>query len=81
MQIAQQSLQMNPHKTELIWFGSCTNLQNVAALSSTLSQTHDVVQGVNAIHDPGVTLDSELSMQNDITSTKSLKPASITTDN
>jgi len=62
---------MNPHKTELIyntWFGSRTNLQNLAALpgTSSLTVTHDVVQSINAVRDRGVTFDSELSMQNHV---------------
>ena len=59
---------MNRHKTELIWFGSRTDLQNLAALpgKSSLSVTHDVVQGVNAVRDLGVTLHSDLSMQNHV---------------
>jgi len=59
---------MNPHKTELIWFWSCTNLQKLTALTGTSSLivTHDVVQGVNVVRDLGVTLDSELSMQNHV---------------
>ena len=48
---SSRRLQMNPHKTELIWFGSRTNLQNLAALpgTSSLTVTHDFVQGVNAV--------------------------------
>jgi len=61
-------LQMNPHKTQFIWFGSRTNLQNLTVLprTSSLTVTHDVVQGVNAVRDLGVTSDSELSMQNHV---------------
>ena len=61
-------LQMNPYKTELIWFGSCTDLQNLAALpgASSLAVTHNVVQGVSTVRDLRVTLDSELLMQNHV---------------
>ena len=67
---------LNLHKTELIWFGSRTNLQNLAAVpgTSSLTVTCDVVQGVNAVHD----LDSKLSMQNHVN--KSLELASVTFD-
>ena len=59
---------MNPNKTELIWFGSRTNFQNLSAIpgTSSLTVTRDVVQGVNAVRDLGITLDSELSMQNHV---------------
>jgi len=58
---------MNPHKTELIWFGSRTNRQKLAALprTSSLTVTH-VVHSVKAVRDLRVTLDSKLSMQNHV---------------
>ena len=57
----------SPHKTELIWFGSRTNLQKLAALlGRSLTVTHNVVQSVKAVRDLGVTLDSELSIQNHV---------------
>jgi len=59
---------MNPLNTELIWFGSRTNLQNLALMpgTSSLTVTRDVVQSENAVCDLGVTLNSELSMQNHV---------------
>ena len=59
---------MNPKKTEFIWFGSRTNLDNLAASTGTssLTVTRDVVQRANVVRDLGVTLHSELSMQNHI---------------
>ena len=62
---SSRRLQMNPHKTELIWFESRTNLQNLAAVpgTSSLTVTRDVVQGIDAVLNLGVTLDSKLSMQ------------------
>jgi len=60
---ASKRLQMN--RIHLVWATYNTNLQNLAALpgTSSLTVTHDVVQGINAVRDLGVTLDSELSMQ------------------
>jgi len=59
---------MNPLNTELILFGSHTNLQNLALMpgTSSLTVTRDVVQSENAVCDLGVTLNSELSMQNHV---------------
>lgn len=65
---SSKRLQMNPQKTEFIWFGSRANLQKLAALPgmSSMTVTRDIVQGVGAVRDLGVTLDSELSMQNHV---------------
>jgi len=59
---------MNPKKTEFIWFGSRANLKNLTASTNTssLTVTRDVVQCADILRDLGVTLDSELSMQNHI---------------
>ena len=56
---------MNPKKTELIWFGSRVNLENLAAMTGTSSLivTRDVVQRADIVRDLEVT-DGELSMQN-----------------
>ena len=65
---SSRRLQMNPKKTEFIWFGSRANLEKLAASTATSSLTvsRDVVQRANAFRDLGVILDSELSMQNHI---------------
>ena len=65
---SSRRLQMNPKKTEFIWFGSRANLENLAARTGTssLTVTRDVVQRANTVRDLGVTLDTELSMQNHI---------------
>jgi len=51
---------MNLHKTELMWFGSRTNLQILSAIpgTSSLTITSDVVQRVNAVRDLGRMLTS-----------------------
>ena len=51
-----------------MWFGSHTNLENLAAVTGTssLTVTRGVVQRANIVCDLEVTLDSELSMQNHI---------------
>jgi len=63
---SSRRLQMNPKKTEFIWFGSRANLENLAARTGTssLTVTCDVVQRANTVRDLGVTLDTELLMQN-----------------
>ena len=59
---------MNPKKTEFILFGSRANLKNLTASTNTssLTVTRDVVQRADIVRDLGVTLDSELSIQNHI---------------
>jgi len=54
---------MNPKKTEFIWFGEP---QAASTGTSSLTVTRDVVQRANVVRDLGVTLHSELSMQNHI---------------
>ncbi len=60
---ASRRLQLNPSKTELIWFGSHTNLQKMRVLDLSLKVGSDVIQCVDAVRDLGVTLDSELTMK------------------
>ena len=77
---SSRRLQMNPHKTELIWFRSRTNLQKVAALprTSSLTVTYDVVQSVNL--NATSESPSTVNYRCRIMSTKSLELASITFD-
>jgi len=56
-------LQLNPSKTELIWFGSRVSLRKIAANDVSLRVGNDVVTPVDAVCDLGVILDSELTMQ------------------
>ena len=59
-------LQLNPTKTELIWFGSKTNLKKIADLDLNLYIGPDIIKPVNVVRDLGVYLDSELSMEHHI---------------
>ena len=59
-------LQLNPAKTELIWFGSKTNLKKMADLDLNLYIGADVIKPVSVVRDLGVFLDSELSMRHHI---------------
>jgi len=81
---SSRRLQMNPQKTEFIWFGSRTNLQNLTTLwnltalpgTSSLTVTHDVVQSVNATSESLWIA----SCRCRIMSAKSLEPAFTTFD-
>ena len=60
-------LQLNPTKTELIWFGrSKTNSKKIADLDLNLYIRPDIIKPVNVVRDLGVYLDSELSMEHHI---------------
>ena len=59
-------LQLNPAKTELIWFGSKANLKKMADLDLNLYIGADVIKPVSVVRDLGVFLDSELSMHHHI---------------
>ena len=56
-------LQLNPTKTELIWFGSRVNLQKIATADQSLRTDRDIIHSVASVRDLGVTLDSELTLQ------------------
>ena len=59
-------LQLNPTKTELIWFGSKTNLKKITDLNLNLYIGLNIIKPVNVVRDLGVYLDSELSMEHHI---------------
>jgi len=56
-------LQLNPAKTELIWFGSHANLQKIATTDHSLRVDENVIHSVDSVRDLGVVLDSELTLQ------------------
>jgi len=66
---------MDPHTTELIWFRSHRSESSSNTQHFINESYHNVIQGVNAVHDLGVTLDCKTM------STKSVELASITFDN
>ena len=55
-------LQLNPAKTELIWFESKASLEKTAHLDLKLYIGADVIKPVGVIRDLGVFLDAELNM-------------------
>jgi hypothetical protein len=61
---ASRRLQLNAAKTEIAWFGSRTNLRNIAENEARCLQIGaDVIKPVDVVRDLGVLLDSELSMK------------------
>ena len=55
-------LQLNPTKTELIWFGSKASLKKTVHLDLNLYIGADIIKPVGVVRDLGVFLDSELNM-------------------
>jgi len=63
---SSRRLQLNASKTELIWFGSRTNLLKLSDHDLAITVTSDTIQPVNSVRDLGVKLDSELSMKQQV---------------
>ena len=63
---ASRRLQLNADKTEVIWFGSRSNLDKLSGRDHTLSFDAETIHPVTTVRDFGVYLDSELSMKHHI---------------
>ena len=58
--------QLNPDKTELMWFRSRSNLIKLSQLDTSLNLCSVVIEPVHSVRDFGVILDGELSMSQHI---------------
>ena len=63
---SSRRLQLNAHKTELIWFGSSANLDKLDPVNKRLQLDGSVVQPSDVVRDLGFYFDSELSMRQHI---------------
>lgn len=63
---SSRRLQLNPHKTELVWFGSRSNLRKLASTDLSLTVGDDVIKPVTVVRDLGVLVDAELTMKHHI---------------
>jgi hypothetical protein len=68
---ASRRLQLNASKTEVIWFGSRSNLQKLHSQDSSLQIGPETIQPVNCARVLGVHLDDELSMKQHVAKTAS----------
>jgi len=59
-------LQLNPTKTELIWFASELNVHRIATADVSVRVGDTVIQPCDRVRDLGVILDSSLSMRQHI---------------
>ena len=63
---ASRRLQLNPSKTEIIWFGSRSSLSKMEGIELALHVGNDVIEPTSCVRDLGVFLDCELSMKQHI---------------
>jgi len=56
-------LQLNASKTELIWFGSQSNLAKLSRTDCTIQVGSSAIQPSTVVRDLGLHLDSQLSMK------------------
>jgi len=64
---AAKRLQLNATKTEILWFGSETNLRKLSPENRVISVGQSVIQPVTVVRDLGVLIDGELSMRQHVT--------------
>jgi hypothetical protein len=66
---AARRLQPNPSKTEVIWFGTSSNLNKLTGTDLSLQFGADKIEPCTLVRDLGVWLDSELSLKQHISRT------------
>ena len=69
---ASKRLQLNPNKTEVMWFGIADRLRKIKVLDLDLHVHSDIISLVSVIRDLGVIIDSELSMKKHVNKTVSI---------
>lgn len=60
---ASRRLQLNPAKTEYIWFGSAASHKKLAGTDTTLHVGTITIESTDVVRDLGVYMDKELNMQ------------------
>jgi len=60
---ASRRLQLNDDKTEMIWFGSCSNLAKLQRINLSLQVGTSNIQPSSVVWDLGVYINSELTMK------------------
>jgi len=69
---ASRRLQLNPSKTEVIWFGTKANLKKMENSDLSLHVGNDVIEPVPVVRDLGVLLDSEFSSKKHVSKVASV---------
>jgi hypothetical protein len=63
---ASKRLQLNTKKTEVMWFGSATNLGKISSADKDVHVGSDIISPSPVVRDLGVFFDSELNMKSHI---------------
>jgi hypothetical protein len=63
---ASRRLQLNPCKTEVIWFGTKASLKKMVTMNLALHAGNDVIDSVSSVRHLGVLSDREFSMKTHI---------------
>jgi len=63
---ASKRLQLNTKKTEVMWFGSATNLKKISSVDKDILVGSDIISPSPVVRDLGVFFDSELNMKTHI---------------
>ena len=69
---ASRRLQLNPSKTEIVWFGTKASLKKMESSDLSLHVGNDVIEPVSVVRDLGVLLDNELSMKKHVSKVASV---------
>jgi len=77
---ASKRLQLNTKKTEVMWFGSATNLKKLSTGDKLIHVGPDTIEPSTEVRDLGVYFDSELNMRSHIRRIAGAAPATTTCD-
>ena len=69
---ASRGLQLNPDKTELIWFGSSSNLAKLKLIDNNITVGPVAINPSESVRDLGVQFDCQLSMRSHVSKTSSV---------
>ena len=69
---ASKRLQLNPSKTEVIWFGTKHSLKKMENMDLSLHVRNDVIEPVSVVRDLGVLLDNDLSLKKHVSKVASV---------
>jgi len=63
---SSRRLQLNPKKTELIWFGSACSLRKLSPSDISLNLNGTIIHPADTVRDLGAYFDSEMTMRNHV---------------
>jgi hypothetical protein len=63
---SSRRLQLNPNKTEVIWFGSARNLRKLKPAEMCLNLDGTIIRPVETVRDLGAYFDPEMTMRSHV---------------